>query len=67
MKAARRKPRTRQPRRNRTPKMTTFWTEIRKRTLPKRRAYWSKPTKSRVGSSLELVNESRTVHSMQPR
>ena len=47
--------------------MTTFWIEMRKRTLPKRRAYWSKPTKSRVGSSLELVNESRTVHSMQPR
>ena len=47
--------------------MTTFWIEMRKRTLPKRRAYWSKPTKSSVGSSLELVKESRTVQSMQPR
>ena len=52
---------------NSAPKMTTFWTEIRKRALPNSRAYCSRPTKSSVGSIFELVNDSRTVHSMQPR
>ena len=57
---------TRQPEMKRTPKMTMFSTEIRKRSLANRRLYCVKPTQSSLGRSVELVNESRTVHSMQP-
>ena len=56
----------RQPEMNRTPKMTMFSAEVRKRSLANRRLYCAKPTQSSLGRRVELVNESRTVQSMQP-
>ena len=52
---------------NSTPNRAMFCTETMNRSLPKRRAYWSRPTQSSFGSRRELENDSRTVHSMQPR
>ena len=51
---------------NSTPKMTMFSAEMRKRSLTNRRLYCARPTQSSLGSSFELVKESRTVQSMQP-
>ena len=53
---------------NSTPKMTMFSAEIEEaRRCSNRRWYCARPTKSSFGSSFELVKDSRTVQSMQPR
>ena len=56
----------RQPEMNRTPKMKMFSADVTKRSLAKRRLYCVTPNQSSLGRRVELVNESRTVQSMQP-